>query len=177
MWRIYIRLKIHRFWWEDGWAVILLFTGLLWMIAQWVFLLSSKHPRVANYDCKATHDRYLDGLTSIINSWIYSISFTCIMTSVFIHVRCCDPFLRSAFRLVRMSVLFSIIRIAHGSPRLLKFTYTCVAFFAVCWAILVTMKIVQCASDPSWQHRIPESGKSFCLVKVQFSVFKFTSKR
>jgi len=110
-----------------------LFTGLLWVIAQWVVLLTN-------------------GLTSIINAWIYSIGFTCIVT------------------LVHMSVLFSIIRIVHGSC-LLKFTYACVAFFAACWVILIVEKIVQCASDPSWHHLVVMSGKPFCLVEVEISIF------
>ncbi|KAN0078382.1 hypothetical protein V8E55_010439 [Tylopilus felleus] len=137
-WRIYIRLKIRRFWWEDAWATILLLTGLLWVIAQWVFLLTN-------------------GLTSIVTTWIYSIGFTSIVT------------------LVRMSVLFSIIRIIHGSPRLLRFAYACVAFYAACWVILIIEKVVQCASDPSWHHAIVIYGKQFCLVKPRISIFEFTS--
>lgn len=154
----------------------MLFTGLLWIIAQWVFLLTGRRLRIANCNCRATHDRHLDGLTSIINSWIHSISFTCIVTSVFKQIHCHDCCLHYAFRLVRMSVLFSIIRIIHGSSFLLKFTYACVAFFAACWVILIIEKIVQCASDPSWHHLIVESGMPFCLVKPRISIFKFTSK-
>lgn len=127
----------------------------------------------ANCD-RATHDGHLDGLTSIINMWIYSIGFTCIVTSVFIHFSCCNLFLRYVSRLVRMSVLFSIIRIIHGNPRLLKFTYACVAFFAACWVILIIEKVVQC-SNPSWHHQLVMSGKPFCLVKAPISIFEFSS--
>lgn len=55
-WRIYIRLKIHRFWWEDAWATILLFTGLLWMIAQCTFLLSSELSGIDGCNCRTTHN-------------------------------------------------------------------------------------------------------------------------
>lgn len=75
-----------------------------------------------------------------------------------------------------MSVLFSIIRIIHGSPRLLRFAYACVAFYAACWVILIIEKVVQCASDPSWHHAIVIYGKQFCLVKPRISIFEFTSK-
>ncbi|KIJ08293.1 hypothetical protein PAXINDRAFT_102630 [Paxillus involutus ATCC 200175] len=61
--RIYFRLKIGRFWWEDAWAGISLLTGSIWMVAQWTFLLT-------------------DDLTSIVGSWTYSIGFTCIITMV-----------------------------------------------------------------------------------------------
>ncbi|KIK74961.1 hypothetical protein PAXRUDRAFT_514950 [Paxillus rubicundulus Ve08.2h10] len=44
--RIYFRLKIGRFWWEDAWAAVSLLLGSVWMIAEWTFLLTSecKHP-------------------------------------------------------------------------------------------------------------------------------------
>ncbi|KAH0835726.1 hypothetical protein J3R83DRAFT_9549 [Lanmaoa asiatica] len=100
-WRIYFRLKIGRFWWEDAFAAILLVTGLCWNITNWICLSP-------------------DGLTSVVVSWVESIGFTCIVT------------------LARMSLLFSIIRIIHGNPRLLKFTYACAAFFvALCLAQIV----------------------------------------
>ncbi|KAI9462080.1 hypothetical protein HD554DRAFT_2289948 [Boletus coccyginus] len=60
-WRIYFRLRINRFWWEDAWAAVLLLTGIMWIITNWVYLLT-------------------DGLTSIVASWIYSICFTSIVT-------------------------------------------------------------------------------------------------
>ncbi|KIJ67389.1 hypothetical protein HYDPIDRAFT_108134 [Hydnomerulius pinastri MD-312] len=61
--RIWFRLKIGRFWWEDAWAAISLLCGLLWVIAEWVFLSTN-------------------GLASIITSWIYSIGFTCTIVAV-----------------------------------------------------------------------------------------------
>ncbi|KAG9312703.1 hypothetical protein JVU11DRAFT_7126 [Chiua virens] len=138
VWRIYIRLRIQRFWWEDAWAVVLLFTGVLWLIAEWAFL-------------------FTDGLTSIVNSWIYSMGFTCIVT------------------VVRMSILFSIIRISQGEPRLLKVTYACVVFYVVVWTVLIAQKVAQCAFDPSWHHRKVLSGKPFCLVSAEISIFEFTT--
>ncbi|KAN0078381.1 hypothetical protein V8E55_010438 [Tylopilus felleus] len=65
-----------------------------------------------------------NGWTSIIASWIYTICFTCLVT------------------LARMSILFSIIRVIHGSPCLRAFTYACVAFFAACWIILIVEKVL-----------------------------------
>ena len=84
-------------------------------------------------------------------------------------------FLRCVFRLTRMSVLFSIIRIVQN-PRLLKFAYACVVFYVTCWVILIIEKVVQCASDPSWHHDLVMSGKPFCMVKAQISIFEFTGK-
>ena len=75
-----------------------------------------------------------------------------------------------------MSILFSIIRVIHGSPRLRGFTYACVAFFAACWVILIVEKAWQCASDPGWQQVVPLSTKYFCVVEPQISIFEFTSK-
>ncbi|KAF8556638.1 hypothetical protein OG21DRAFT_1408671, partial [Imleria badia] len=123
-WRIFFRLKIHRFWWEDAWAAVLLPTGLLSVASYWMELLKN-------------------GSTAIVGSWFYSICFTCIVT------------------LSRMSVLFSIIRIIHGSPRLGGFTYACVAFFATCWVILIVYKVWQCDSDPSWHQPSLLSSKPY----------------
>ncbi|KAF9239314.1 hypothetical protein BU15DRAFT_46946 [Melanogaster broomeanus] len=122
--RIYFRIRIGRFWWEDGWAATMLLSGLLWMISQWGFLLTT-------------------GSTSIVFSWTYMISFTCIIAAG------------------RMSILFSIIRIIPGSSRLKKFTYLCVAFFAACWIILTVEKVWQCAADRSWEHVPVASEKPF----------------
>ncbi|KAF8837160.1 hypothetical protein BDN67DRAFT_909734, partial [Paxillus ammoniavirescens] len=137
--RIYFRLKIGRFWWEDAWAGISLLIGSIWMVAQWTFLLTGEY-----------------GLTSIVGSWMYSIGFTCIITTV------------------RLSVLFSITRVISESSRLRKFTHVCAAFFAACWVILIIEKIVQCV-DPSW-HAVPiSSGKPFCQVKPRIYIFEFST--
>ncbi|KAF9233063.1 hypothetical protein BU15DRAFT_66922 [Melanogaster broomeanus] len=79
------------------------------------------------------------------------------------------------YRAGRMSILFSIIRIIHGSPRLKKFTYLCVAFFAACWIILIVEKVWQCATDRSWEHVPVSSGKPYCSLNTQISVFQFTT--
>ncbi|KAH0835720.1 hypothetical protein J3R83DRAFT_9542 [Lanmaoa asiatica] len=133
-WRIYFRLKIGRFWWEDAWAAILFATSASWIITYWVA-------------------SYTNGLTFIVSTWIYFVGFTCIVA------------------LARMSVLFSIIRIIHGSPHLLKFAYACVAFFVAFWLIQVVEKTWQCALDPSWHYTIA----AFCIVDKQIAVFEFTT--
>ncbi|KAF9220657.1 hypothetical protein BS17DRAFT_713929, partial [Gyrodon lividus] len=63
--RIYFRLRIGRFWWEDAWAVVSLLSGLIWITAMWTFLLTGEY-----------------GLTSVVGSWTYSIAFTCIISAV-----------------------------------------------------------------------------------------------
>ncbi|KAG9311985.1 hypothetical protein JVU11DRAFT_7255 [Chiua virens] len=96
------------------------------------------------------------GPSAIVGAWIGSIGFTCIVTSA------------------RMSVLFSVIRIIHGPPRLLKFTYACVAFFAACWTVLIVARTVLCALDSSWHH-IYTSGRPSCPTSAQIAIFQFTS--
>ncbi|KAF9246230.1 hypothetical protein BU15DRAFT_58329 [Melanogaster broomeanus] len=39
--RIHFRIRIGRFWWEDAWAAVMLLSGILWMIAEWGFLLTT----------------------------------------------------------------------------------------------------------------------------------------
>jgi len=125
-----------------------------------------------------TRDWHLDGLTSIIASWIYSICFTSIVTCVFTLISLSGyGFMPCFYRLARMSILFSIIRIIYLSPRLRAFTYTCVAFFVACWVVLVVEKVRQCASDASWHQITPSSPNPICLVEKQISIFQFTSKR
>lgn len=41
-WRIYFRLKIHRFWWEDAWAAVLFLTGLILIASYWTEVFKSK---------------------------------------------------------------------------------------------------------------------------------------
>ncbi|KIK74959.1 hypothetical protein PAXRUDRAFT_100597, partial [Paxillus rubicundulus Ve08.2h10] len=135
--RIYFRLKIGRFWWEDAWAALSLLLGSVWMIAEWTLLLTN-------------------GLVSIVGSWTYSITFICIITTV------------------RMSILLSITRIIPESSRLRKFTHVCAAFFAACWVILIIATILQCI-DPSWHHVPIQSGKPFCQMKLQISIFEFST--
>ncbi|KAG9311984.1 hypothetical protein JVU11DRAFT_7254 [Chiua virens] len=136
-WRIYLRLRIGRFWWEDAWASLLLVTGMIWVITYWLGDTSY--------------------LSSIVGGWIGSIGFTCIVT------------------FARMSVLFSVIRIIHGPPRLLKFTYACVAFFAACWTVIIVAKITRCAFDPSWHYTHKPGLKSTCLTTAQITIFQFTT--
>ncbi|KAG8215899.1 hypothetical protein J3R82DRAFT_7869, partial [Butyriboletus roseoflavus] len=154
-WRIYFRLRIRRFWWEDAWAVILFFTGSLWVTAQWTLLLTN-------------------GLTSIVSSWIYTIGFMCVVTSVSVSAA---PYSFSpyVFRFARMSILFSIIRIIHEGT-CLKFTHACVAFFAVCWVILIAERVWQCASNPSWHQQAVSSGGTYCNATSQMSIFDFVSE-
>ncbi|KAH0835737.1 hypothetical protein J3R83DRAFT_9562 [Lanmaoa asiatica] len=137
-WRIYFRLKIGRFWWEDAFAAILLVTGLSWNITSWIYLL--------------TND-----LTSIVVSWFETIGFTCIVT------------------LARMSLLFSVIRIIHGNPRLLKFTYACATFFVASCLIQIVERTSQCALHPGRQQKKGVSLKPACAVSEQFSIFEFTT--
>ncbi|KAF9233062.1 hypothetical protein BU15DRAFT_66921 [Melanogaster broomeanus] len=136
--RIYFRIKIGRFWWEDGWAAIMLLSGILWMISQWAFLLTN-------------------GSTSMVFSWTYMIAFTCIVTAG------------------RMSILFSIIRIIHGSPRLKNLTYLSAVFFVACSVILIVEKAGQCATNRSWEQVLVSSENLFCRVNAQTSVFQFTT--
>ncbi|KAF9231422.1 hypothetical protein BU15DRAFT_68344 [Melanogaster broomeanus] len=66
--RIYFRIRIGRFWWEDAWAAIMLLSGAIWMSSQWGLLLTS-------------------GSTSIAFAGVYMITFTCIVT--WVHVPFC----------------------------------------------------------------------------------------
>ncbi|KAF9220658.1 hypothetical protein BS17DRAFT_759335 [Gyrodon lividus] len=137
--RIYFRLRIGRFWWEDAWAVVSLLSGLIWITAMWTLLLTG------------------DVLTSIVVSWTYSIAFTCTTMAV------------------RMSILYSIIRIVDTRTRLRKFTHVCTAFFAACWVILIAAKIWHCTSDRSWHHVSMSYRKPFCSADPSISVFKFAT--
>ncbi|KAF8836873.1 hypothetical protein BDN67DRAFT_983644 [Paxillus ammoniavirescens] len=151
--RIYFRLKIGRFWWEDAWAGISLLSGSIWMIAQWALVVKR---RTISIQSVSPHYQPIDGLTSIVGSWTYAIGFTCIITAV------------------RMSVLFSITRVIPESSHLRKFTHLCAAFFAACWVILMIEKILQsdCVADlilvvlplrVLWKVRLPRRQRRMIL--------------
>lgn len=74
-----------------------------------------------------------------------------------------------ADRATHLSILFSITRIIRGT-RLGRFTYFYAGCCGIFWAIIVSGKIWQCASNPSWHHYNPPA----CLVKPQLLIFEFT---
>lgn len=88
-------------------------------------------------------------------------------------------FLRAGFHVLRssavhLSILFSIIRIVQPGSFLRQFAYFSVAYFVVCWSILVSAKVWQCASNATWVHQPFSPG---CAVTSPILIFETTCER
>ncbi|KAF8555029.1 hypothetical protein OG21DRAFT_1597068 [Imleria badia] len=59
LFRLFVRLQIRRFWWEDMWAAIMLAFGTTFIIAQLLYF------ETVNYE------------TALITGWMTSLAFTC----------------------------------------------------------------------------------------------------
>lgn len=57
--RVWFRIQIRRFWWEDAWAAAAGLLGVVYLISSWVNLCS-------------------EGRSSVISFWISSFAFPCV---------------------------------------------------------------------------------------------------
>ncbi|KAH7911402.1 hypothetical protein BJ138DRAFT_1150676 [Hygrophoropsis aurantiaca] len=64
--RLYYRIRIRRFWWEDAWALLGLLCTLAGMVSGWVHV------------CTISTSIHI----SIMTFWIYTFAFTCVVWSV-----------------------------------------------------------------------------------------------
>ncbi|KIJ64124.1 hypothetical protein HYDPIDRAFT_175806 [Hydnomerulius pinastri MD-312] len=106
--RLWLRYKIHRLWWEDVWAAIALCSGASGLMGLWIFL-------------KTTGESYMVGV------WIYAFAFTCTVWFVRMSLLC--SILRivySSQRLRRMilaiAVLFALMWAGLIAQKLYKCT-------------------------------------------------------
>ncbi|KAH0835745.1 hypothetical protein J3R83DRAFT_9570 [Lanmaoa asiatica] len=177
-WRLYFRLRIDRFWWEDAWAGAALLSCLISLVGQWVYSLTCKsmfscrgfdvmvdaaHNQLQTI-CRPMSDSGFIPLRSLPSSGKHVLT-----AAVFMVVLDTGTGLYAADRATHLSILFSIARIVHDT-RLGKFTYFCAVCCGIFWTIIVTGKIWQCASDSSWHHYTPPA----CVVKPQILIFEFT---
>lgn len=81
-WRIYFRLKIHRFWWEDAWAAVVLLSCIASLVGEWTYLLTCKlmtSCRGPDVMVDVPHHQPIDDLTSNVGYWFHTLGFTCVI--------------------------------------------------------------------------------------------------
>ncbi|EGO22985.1 hypothetical protein SERLADRAFT_471584, partial [Serpula lacrymans var. lacrymans S7.9] len=113
--RLWLRFKMRRFWWEDAWATLALGLDVICVVATWTL--------VAADGGKQSH---------IISLWLTLLSYTCVIWSA------------------RMSIVFSIIRIAPPSATFRRLTYAAAVVFFFMWATIFSAKAYLCGADRSW---------------------------
>ncbi|KAG0697466.1 hypothetical protein DFH29DRAFT_946322 [Suillus ampliporus] len=113
--RVWFRLHIRRFWWEDAWAAAAGLCGVVNLISSWVHLRSQ-------------------GTTSVVAFWISTLTFTCVNWSA------------------RMSILFSITRVARPTPWLFRLSLGFAILFFLMWVAFIAQEAWHCGSNRSWYH-------------------------
>lgn len=81
-WRIYFRLRIDRFWWEDAWAAAALLSCLASLIGEWIYSLTCKSRSSSQgFDVivDTAHHQPADALTSSVGFWFYTLGFTSVV--------------------------------------------------------------------------------------------------
>ncbi|KAF8443910.1 hypothetical protein L210DRAFT_3533124 [Boletus edulis BED1] len=119
--RLWIRIRMQRVGWEDIWATIAFFCGMLNVTSNWAYLGKLKV-----------------GQVSTTAMWIYMISLTCLVWAV------------------RVSIIFSIIRIIPARERLHIHGLMIVTFFLLTCSALVVQRAISC----SYAYRVIQSSTS-----------------
>ncbi|KAH7912491.1 hypothetical protein BJ138DRAFT_1004359 [Hygrophoropsis aurantiaca] len=121
MFRLWFRLQMRRFWWEDTWALIALLFDIVGLISGWLYFPTCAASCLSKCDaCKLAAPGRLLSV-----SWlVYSVSFTCVVWAV------------------RISILVSIMRIVYMSTSLRHITYGIATLFSLLWGAVVALKLV-----------------------------------
>ncbi|KAH7925356.1 hypothetical protein BV22DRAFT_444637 [Leucogyrophana mollusca] len=119
--RLWYRVRIRRFWWEDTWALMALLCDLVGLASGWVYFSSCASSSVLKCVLcpQATRGQALN-----VSSLVYSFSFTSVVWSV------------------RMSIILSILRIVYPSSHIRRITYGVATLFAVLWGVLMALKAI-----------------------------------
>ncbi|KAJ3782631.1 hypothetical protein GGU11DRAFT_793579 [Lentinula aff. detonsa] len=145
LFRIHIRSRSKRLWWDDAWALLTMFLSQLLLIAMWI---RTDTPGLGPLN--ESHS------ARIVAYWLVSISFTCTLWSA------------------RISLIFSVIRLIPPLFVLRRVSeWTAVIFFLM-WAGLLTQKTYVCASDRSWyQLAAPQChlGMDVAIVELVTDIF------
>ncbi|KAG1802844.1 uncharacterized protein HD556DRAFT_1227959 [Suillus plorans] len=118
--RLVYRAWTRHFWWEDAWAAVALIADVLCLACLWL-------DRRITCECLTSHSN-INRVFMIFPAWILPVTFTFVLWAA------------------RMSIIFSVIRIAnHSGHKFLKqITYLISASFACMWAALIAQKMTVC---------------------------------
>ncbi|KAH7923543.1 hypothetical protein BV22DRAFT_574608 [Leucogyrophana mollusca] len=121
-WRLWYRIAKRRCWWEDAWAALALLADIISLVTIW---LITDPPGAAPFPNQTSEGR-------IVAYWHMMTCFTvCLWSS-------------------RMSILFSIIRLAPPRERMRKISFCVAAGFGIMGVGLLVQKLYICGHDRSW---------------------------
>ncbi|KAF8830127.1 hypothetical protein F5879DRAFT_366762 [Lentinula edodes] len=145
LFRINIRRRANRLWWDDAWALLTMFLSQLLLIAMWI---RTDTPGLGPLD--ESHS------ARIVAYWLVSISFTCTLWSA------------------RISLIFSVIRLIPPLFVLRRVSEWMAVIFFLMWAGSLIQKTYICASDRSWyQLSAPQChlGTDVAIVELVTDLF------
>ncbi|KAJ4490407.1 hypothetical protein J3R30DRAFT_3277847 [Lentinula aciculospora] len=145
LFRIYIRCKSKRLWWDDAWALLTMFLSLLLVIAMWI-----------RTDIPGLGPLNQSHSARIVGYWLVSISFTCTLWSA------------------RISLIFSVIRLIPPLFILRRVSEWTAVIFILMWAGSLAQKTYICASDRAWyQLAAPQChlGTDVAIVELVTDLF------
>ncbi|KAH7890433.1 hypothetical protein F5I97DRAFT_29967 [Phlebopus sp. FC_14] len=131
LFRLWFRLRIQRFWWEDAWAAVSFVCGASFIVGVWIYIKA-------------------DNEAALVAAWVCTAMFTSIVWAV------------------RMSLIFSIIRIVVPTRRLRRLTYAISILFVLTWSSLMVVKALECGIRRNAKAKpacsLPKSVASFELA-------------
>ncbi|KAH7911403.1 hypothetical protein BJ138DRAFT_1006685 [Hygrophoropsis aurantiaca] len=121
-WRLWYRFTKRRCWWEDAWAAVALLADIVSLITIW---FTTDPPGMTPFPNQSSEGR-------IVAYWLMIICFTICLWAA------------------RLSILFSIIRLATPGQRIRKIALWVAACFATMGLGLLVQKLYICGHDRSW---------------------------
>ena len=174
LFRLRLRLKLQRFWWEDTWAAVALLCTVTSVGAVLVALETSEYfwsHKPDTYVLTIRSQMMMNQLSSLIR-----LMHTCLSVSYGMYIRIPYNALRDISmmlfitRFVRMSLMFSIIRIAYPD-HLRRIALAVAACFFLCWATSLGLQAWWCVDNT----RMLLGQAAHCVLPRSIIIFQATS--
>ncbi|KIJ60784.1 hypothetical protein HYDPIDRAFT_98176 [Hydnomerulius pinastri MD-312] len=133
--RLWYRISIRMFWWEDAWALLAFVCAIATLITEWLHMQTGKS-------------------SSLVSAWVYSLGFLAVSWTV------------------RISVMFSIVRIVSPSQVYRRITLAAAALLLLMWILDTAQKIWNCQSSDIWYSGAGPAGKPWCRMSRAMTIFE-----
>lgn len=175
LFRLWFRLKIQRLWWEDAWSLVACVSAIAVLTAEWMYLEGGTYQILFLPGHRAFNLRMSDWQVSVVGFWIYSVVFTCVIWYA-THHSAYGSLKPSASRAVRMSILYSVARIAHSTKRMRRMVTALAALFSVFFLSFTAMKVWWFSHDLSWLEQPSFYTKPASWMPYSLCVYELCSK-
>ncbi|KAN0077986.1 hypothetical protein V8E55_010043 [Tylopilus felleus] len=140
--RLWVRVRLRRVWWEDAWAALALCLAVISAVSTWMLNLPER-----------TYPQYMSHESHIVMVWLTLLSYTCLTWAV------------------RMSIVFSSIRMVPPASRMRTIANGFAVAFFFLWALCVASEGYTCGSDRSWYN----SPNLKCPIGFPIAMIEFTT--